>query len=49
MFLKEEKREITMENLRRNYRKRNGENDIEIWQASDLHQMILAYVLPKKR
>lgn len=48
LIFKEEKREITMENLRRNYRKKKDENDIEIWQASDLHQMILVYVLPKK-
>lgn len=48
LIFKEEKREITMENLRKNYRKKKDEKDIEIWQASDLHQAILVYVLPKK-
>ena len=48
LIFKEEKREITMENLRKNYRKKKDEKDIEIWQVSDLHQTILVYVLPKK-
>ena len=49
LIFKEEKFKITMENLRKNYRKKKkDEKDIEIWQASDLHQMILVYVLPKK-
>ena len=48
LIFKEEKIEITMENLRKYYRKKKDEKDIETWQASDLHQMILVYVLPKK-
>lgn len=49
LIFNEEKFKITMENLRKNYRKKkNDEKDIEIWQASDLHQTILVYVLPKK-
>lgn len=49
LIFNEEKFKITMENLRKNYKKKkNDEKDIEIWQASDLHQTILVYVLPKK-